>query len=99
MNRPVAIVTGASRGIGRGIAEELSRTHDVVATYRGRVDAAESLAAATGAAIIQCDISSRADREALISFAVAKFGRIDLLVNNAGMAPRERRDIVEATEE
>ncbi len=99
MSKPVAIVTGASRGIGRGIAEELSRTHQVVATYRGRVDAAESLAAATGAAIIQSDISSRADREALIAFAVEKFGRIALLVNNAGMAPRERRDIVDATEE
>jgi 3-oxoacyl-[acyl-carrier protein] reductase len=99
MNKPVAIVTGASRGIGRGIAEELSRTHQVVATYRGRLDAAESLAAATGAAIIQTDIGSRADREALIAFAVEKFGRIDLLVNNAGIAPRERLDIVDATEE
>ncbi|MDZ4801887.1 MAG: 3-ketoacyl-ACP reductase [Bryobacteraceae bacterium] len=99
MSKPVAIVTGASRGIGRGVAEELSRTHQVVGTYRGRLDAAESLAAATGAAIIQTDIGSRADREALIAFTVEKFGRIDLLVNNAGIAPRERRDIVEATEE
>jgi 3-oxoacyl-[acyl-carrier protein] reductase len=96
---PVAIVTGASRGIGRGIAEELTKTHRVVATYRGRRDAAESLAAATGAAPFQCDIGARADREALITFTREKFGRIDLLVNNAGMAPRERRDIVEATEE
>jgi NAD(P)-dependent dehydrogenase (short-subunit alcohol dehydrogenase family) len=99
MSKPVAIVTGASRGIGRGIAEELSRTHQVVATYRGRVDAAESLAAATGAAIIQSDISSHDDREKLIEFTLGKFGRIDLLVNNAGIAPRVRQDIVEATEE
>lgn len=99
MSKPVAIVTGASRGIGRGIAEELSRTHEVVATYRGRVDAAESLAAATGATIIQSDISSGADRARLIEFTMEKFGRLDLLVNNAGIAPKVRQDIVEATEE
>lgn len=98
-DKPVAIITGASRGIGRGIAEELSKTHSVVATYRGRRDAAESLEAATGAVPFQCDIGSGADREALIAFARERFGRIDLLVNNAGMAPRERRDILEATEE
>ncbi|MGB9605050.1 MAG: 3-ketoacyl-ACP reductase, partial [Bryobacteraceae bacterium] len=94
-----AIVTGASRGIGRGIALELARTHRVIGTYRGRKDAAESLKAEAGVEIFQCDVSFRADREALIAFARAKFGRLDLLVNNAGMAPRERRDILEATEE
>lgn len=99
MNKPVAIITGASRGIGRGIAEELSRTHNVVATYRGRRDAAESLAAQTGAAIFQCDIGSAEDRAALIDYTRDKFGRLDLLVNNAGVAPKERRDVLEATEE
>jgi len=99
MDKPVAIITGASRGIGRGIALELASTHQVVATYRGRRDAAESLAAATGAEIFQCDVGSAADRAALIEFARQRFGRLDLLVNNAGMAPRERRDILEATEE
>jgi NAD(P)-dependent dehydrogenase (short-subunit alcohol dehydrogenase family) len=99
MDRPVAIITGASRGIGRGIALELASTHRVAATYRGRRDAAESLAAATGAEIFQCDVGSAADRAALIEFARQRFGRLDLLVNNAGMAPRERRDILEATEE
>ena len=99
MNKPVAIVTGASRGIGRGIAVELSRDHIVVATYRGRKDAADSLQAETGAVPFQCDIGSREDREALIAFTREKYGRLDLLVNNAGMAPRERRDILEATEE
>jgi 3-oxoacyl-[acyl-carrier protein] reductase len=97
--RPVAIVTGASRGIGRGIALELASTHQVVATYRGRRDAAESLQAQTGADIFQCDISASADRAALIDFTRNRFGRLDLLVNNAGMAPRVRRDILEATEE
>jgi len=99
VNRPVAIVTGASRGIGRGIATDLARTHTVVATYRGRKDAAESLQAETGAIPFQCDIGSRDDRDALIAFTREQCGRLDLLVNNAGMAPRERRDILEATEE
>jgi NAD(P)-dependent dehydrogenase (short-subunit alcohol dehydrogenase family) len=96
---PVAIVTGASRGIGRGIAHELAETHRVVGTYRGQREAAESLQAETGCEIFQCDISSSADRKALIDFALDKHGRVDLLVNNAGMAPRERRDVLEATEE
>jgi len=96
---PTAIVTGASRGIGRGIAQELARTHQVIGTYRGRRDAAESLQAETGCEIFRCDIASREDREALIAFARGKFNRLDLLVNNAGIAPRERRDILEATEE
>jgi 3-oxoacyl-[acyl-carrier protein] reductase len=99
VNKPVALVTGASRGIGRGIAVDLARTHIVIATYRGRKDAADSLQAETGAIPFQCDIASREDREALMAFTIEKCGRLDLLVNNAGMAPRERRDILEATEE
>jgi NAD(P)-dependent dehydrogenase (short-subunit alcohol dehydrogenase family) len=95
----VAIVTGASRGIGRGIATELARTHRVIATYKGRRDAAESLQKETGVEISQCDVGSARDRAALIDFALQRFGRLDLLVNNAGMAPRERRDLLEATEE
>ena len=97
--KPVAVVTGASRGIGRGIAEELASTHTVVGTYRGRRDAAETLAAATGASIFPCDIAKLEDRSALVEFTLREHGRIDLLVNNAGMAPRERRDLLEATEE
>ncbi len=92
-------MTGASRGIGRAVATELAKTHNVIGTYRGRRDAAESLAAETGARIFQCDISSAADRSALMAFARECFPRLDLLVNNAGMAPRDRRDILEATEE
>lgn len=97
--RPVAIVTGASRGIGRGIAVELARTHTIIGTWRGRRDAAESLQAECGADIMQCDVSSAADRRALIEYAKNRYGRLDLLVNNAGIAPRERADILEATEE
>src|SRR5260221_8149925 len=93
------IVTGASRGIGRAIAIELAKTHQIIGTYRGRLDAAESLRAETGADIFGCDISSAADREALIRHARQRFSRLDLLVNNAGAAPRERREILVATEQ
>ena len=97
--KPVAIVTGASRGIGRGIAENLSATHSVVATYKGRLDAAQSLQRATGCEIFQCDVSQPADRAALIAFTRERFGHLDLLVNNAGITQRVRADILEATEE
>ena len=99
MSRPVALITGASRGIGRGIALELAKTHSLVATYRGRQDAAETLRAETGAEIVQSDIASAADRARVLAFTREKFGRLDLLVNNAGMAPRVRQDILTATEE
>jgi NAD(P)-dependent dehydrogenase (short-subunit alcohol dehydrogenase family) len=71
----------------------------VIATYRGRKDAADSLRDETGCEIFQCDIGSREDRAALLAFARERFEKLDLLVNNAGMAPRERRDLLDATEE
>jgi NAD(P)-dependent dehydrogenase (short-subunit alcohol dehydrogenase family) len=92
-------VTGASRGIGRAIATELAKTHHVIATYRGRRDAAETLQAETGCDIFQCDISSGADRDALIGYARERFETLDLLVNNAGIGVRERRDLLDAAEE
>jgi 3-oxoacyl-[acyl-carrier protein] reductase len=97
--KPAAVVTGASRGIGRAIAAELARTHDVIGTYKGRRDAAESLREESGVHIVRCDVSVRADREALIASARERFGRLDLLVNNAGIGPRERRDLLETGEE
>ena len=95
-----ALVTGASRGIGRAIAVELSRTHRVLGTYRGNAGAAESLRHETGCEITRSDLSCADDRAALITRARALFPEgLDLLVNNAGIAPRERRDVLEATEE
>ena len=95
----VALVTGASRGIGRAVAIELARTHRVIGTYRGNLAAAESLRDSCGAEIFQMDVASKADRADLMAFVRKEYGRLDLLVNNAGMAPRERNDILEASEE
>ena len=95
----VALVTGASRGIGRAVASELARTHKVIGTYRGNLEAAESLRDSCGAEIFQMDVASRADRGALMEFVRSEYGRLDLLVNNAGIAPRVRNDLLEASEE
>ena len=70
----------------------------MVATYRGNAEAAKALQDETGADVIQSDISYAADRQALLEHLKINYGRIDLLVNNAGIAPRERRDVLEATE-
>ena len=97
--KPVALVTGASRGIGRGIAVDLAKTHTVIGTFRGNVEAARTLREETGAETFQMDLASASDRAALLHFVREEYGRVDLLVNNAGIAPRERRDILDATEE
>jgi NAD(P)-dependent dehydrogenase (short-subunit alcohol dehydrogenase family) len=99
MSQPTCIVTGASRGIGRAVATELARTHSVIGTYRSRRDAAEELSRETGCEIFPCDVASAEDRAALLRFAHERFEHLDLLVNNAGVGPRERRDLLEATEE
>ncbi len=111
-DRPAAIVTGASRGIGKGIAVELaSLGYDLVVNFfdftaQGEPD--ESRAAQTqgqikalGAEceILRGDVSSAADRDSLVALAKSKFGRCDMLVNNAGVAPSKRADLLEATEE
>ncbi|HEY5058714.1 MAG TPA: 3-oxoacyl-[acyl-carrier-protein] reductase [Gaiellaceae bacterium] len=77
-----ALVTGASRGIGRAIATELARAGAaVVIGYRSGHDEAEALAAELGARAIQADVSSAADAQRLVEEA----GDIDILVNNAGL--------------
>ena len=110
--RPVAIVTGASRGIGKGIAMELaSLGFDLVVNYfdftsDGKPDDSKALQTqkeieGLGAKceIQRGDISSDSDRDALVALTKSKFGRCDMLVNNAGVAPLKRLDILEATEE
>jgi 3-oxoacyl-[acyl-carrier protein] reductase len=99
VSNPIALVTGGSRGIGKAIVEELSRTHHVIATYNSNLQAAQSVADATGATILPCQLGDLASCHALADEVEARFGGVDLLVNNAGMAPRERRDILDATAE
>ena len=78
----VALVTGASRGIGRAIAEELARAGaEVVVGYRSGKDEAEELAAQIGGRAVQADVSSAEDAKRLVEEA----GDIDVLVNNAGL--------------
>ena len=104
-DNPVAIVTGGSRGIGRGIALMLAEGGwSVVVNYRGNVQAADATvvtikAMGSDAIAAQADLASADDRARLVEETISKFGRIDLLVNNAGMAPRVRMDILETTEE
>lgn len=97
--KPTAIVTGGSRGIGRAIVEELVRTHAVVASYNSNREAAETVTAATGAVMLPCQLGDPKSCQEFLNALNARFESIDLLVNNAGMAPRERRDILEATPE
>jgi len=106
---PVALVTGGSRGIGRGIALGLAGAgFDLVLNYAANVAAAEQTGrdclAATKTSTVrvelcQADIGKTADRQRLMVFARDQFGRLDLLVNNAGVAPWVRSDLLEATEE
>jgi 3-oxoacyl-[acyl-carrier protein] reductase len=78
----LALVTGASRGIGRAIAEELARAGaSVVLGYRSGKDEAEELAAAIGGRAVQADVSSPEDAKRLVEEA----GDVDVLVNNAGL--------------
>jgi 3-oxoacyl-[acyl-carrier protein] reductase len=103
--RRVALVTGGSRGIGRGIVLALAGAgHDVVVNYASNAAAAGAVgreveAAGAKAHLVQADVGSAADRARLVDAAYAAFGRLDLLVNNAGVAPSVRADILEAGEE
>ena len=101
----VALITGGSRGIGYGIALQLAQNGFDLAINGVRdetavKDAIEDLRKA-GANVLYCqgDVSSTQDRKKVLQHIKDHFGRLHVLVNNAGVAPKERRDILETTEE
>jgi 3-oxoacyl-[acyl-carrier protein] reductase len=103
--KKVAIITGSGRGIGRGIAIQLAKIGwSIVINDVGNPDPPrETLelvrAGGSDGQIILADVTSNADRQRLVSETLDSFGRIDLLVNNAGIGPRQRLDILETSEE
>ena len=105
MAHQTALVTGASRGIGRGIAIELARAgYRIAINFAGNAEAAAEALTLVKAAggdgfTVQGDVAVAADRERMVAEVVKNFGRIDLLVNNAGVAPKVRADLLDAGEE
>lgn len=89
----IALVTGSARGIGNAIAKKLEAGGYTV-VYSDVADTLEGVEN-----YIKCDISNASDRENICREILSKFGRIDLLVNNAGVAPKIRMDILDTTEE
>lgn len=86
MNK-VAIVSGGSKGIGASIVETLASSgFDVVLNYRFSANKANDIASKfSNVVTFQADVSDHAQVKSLVDFTISKFGRIDLLVNNAGI--------------
>ncbi|AMY07279.1 3-oxoacyl-[acyl-carrier-protein] reductase FabG [Luteitalea pratensis] len=105
---PVVLVTGASRGLGRGIAvEAAAEGFSVVINYASNAAAADETVALCQQAArtldqrflpVKGDVSNRVDRDAVLGQTLDALGRIDALVNNAGIAPRVRADLTETSE-
>ncbi|MCI0423274.1 MAG: 3-ketoacyl-ACP reductase [Acidobacteria bacterium] len=101
----VALITGASRGIGKAITLALAEGGlDVVINFARQRDAAAQVQAEASrlgvkAGLLQADISQIADHGRVFEFLKEKFGRLDVLINNAGVAPKVREDMLNASEE
>lgn len=91
MNKKVIIVTGASKGIGREIAKILSQDGNIViANYNKSEDKAiqlknEMKQLGFEIDIFKCDVSKREEVKAMINFVITKYGKVDVLINNAGV--------------
>ena len=110
MPAPTALVTGASRGIGRGIALELARAGFNIAGVSRSIDLSNTT---SGIGEVKCrveelggrflavegDIGELPTHQPMIDAVIREFGGIDVLVNNAGVAPKQRLDVLEMTEE
>lgn len=103
--KKVAFITGGSRGIGFGIAQHLAMNGFDIAINGMREESTLGdvlkILSDTGAEVLYCqgDVGSAADRKKILQQVKDQFGRLNILVNNAGIAPKERRDILDATEE
>jgi len=103
--KKVALITGGSRGIGLGIAKELARAKFDLAINGIRDESFvipvldELRSAGSQVVYVQGDIAIKKDRQQIVSQVMVQFGQLNVLVNNAGIAPPERKDILEATEE
>ncbi len=103
--KPVALITGGSRGIGFGIAKKLAEIGFDIAVNgtRSQEDVKDVIMKLKDFSndVIYCrgDISLSTERRSIIQQVKEYYGRLNLLVNNAGIAPKERKDILEATEE
>jgi NAD(P)-dependent dehydrogenase (short-subunit alcohol dehydrogenase family) len=101
----VALITGGSRGIGLGIATELAKAgFDLAINGVRNQESVQPVLDGLkmfGARVIytQGSISEKKERQRIFDTVIAAFGQLNVLVNNAGIAPRERRDILEATED
>ena len=103
-SKKIAFITGSSRGIGYGIAQELNQEGFITvlsgtSPAEKAAGAVQSLPFPENALYIQGDISKAEDRRNFLDTILSSFGRIDLLVNNAGVAPSVRLDILQTTEE
>ncbi len=104
MQKKVALVTGASQGIGLGIAQGLARENCdiVIADIKKEKDAAEALEGliSLGADVlyVQADISRTREHAKILKTIAKDFGRLDVLVNNAGVSPKVREDVLQASE-
>ena len=103
--KKIALITGGSRGIGFGIAEQLAQNEFDLAINGTRssneVDGVIKKLKDFGNDVIYCqgNIAESADRENILQQVKEHYGRLHVLVNNAGVAPKERKDILDATEE